>query len=53
MSTMERSVGFAKPYVVLVEGTIGYRGSSLGLCGLEEVYRINREEVTKEEWLQF
>ena len=25
----------------------------MGASGLEEIYRINRHEVTKEEWLNF
>ena len=41
------------PFGVPMEGNPRDRGSSMGLGGLEEVYRINEEEVTKEEWLQF
>ena len=50
MLTMERSVGDATPYGVPVEGNSGDRGSSMGLGGKAEVYRINGEEFTKEEW---
>ena len=50
---MERTVGAMTPSGVLAEETPGNRGSSMGLGGPEEFYQINREEVTKEEWLQF
>ena len=36
-----------------MEGTPRYRGSSVGLGEPEEIYWINEEKVTKEEWLQF
>ena len=41
------------PYGVPIEVTLGDKGSSVGLGGPKEVYQINGEEVTKEEWLQF
>ena len=41
------------PSGVPMEGNPGYRGISVGLGGPKELYRINREEVTKKEWLQF
>ena len=52
MSTMQRTVGAVTPSVVLVEGTLGDRGIFVGFGGPKEVYQINGEEVTKEEWLQ-
>ena len=52
MSTVERTVRVAKPSVVPMEGNPRNKGISMGLGGPLEVNRINREEVTKEEWLQ-
>ena len=45
---MERSVRAMTTFGVCVEGTLGDRGSSVGVGGPEEVYGINGEEVTKE-----
>ena len=45
---MERSVRATTTFGARVEGTPGDRGSSVGLGGPEEVYRIDGEEVTKE-----
>ena len=50
---MERSLGDATPFGVHVEGTLGDRGSYVGVGGPEVVYGINDEKITKEEWLQF
>ena len=47
---MERSVGAVTPSGVPVEGTPGDRGIYVGVGGPEEVYGINGEKLTKEEW---
>ena len=48
---MERSVRAATTSSVRVEGTPGDRGIFVGVGGPEEVYGINGEKLTKEEWL--
>ena len=53
LSTVERTMRAATPSSIRVEGTLGDRGSSVGLGGPDEVYQIDREELKKEEWLQF
>ena len=50
---MERSVGVVTPSGVPVEGNPRDRGSYVGVGGPEEIYRINGEEFTKEEWFHF
>ena len=45
---MEISVRAVTTSGVCVEGTLGDRGISVGVGGLEEVYGVNGEEVTKE-----
>ena len=51
--TVERPVGVTTPSGGPMERTLGDRGSSMGAGGPKEVYRINGEEVTKEEWFHF
>ena len=53
MSTVKRLTGVATPSGSPVEWTPGDRERFVGAGGPEEVYRINGEEVTKEEWLRF
>ena len=51
VSTVEKTVGATTPFGVPVEENPGDRGSSVGVGGPEEVYGINGEEVSKEDYL--
>ena len=51
VSTMERTLGATTPSGVLREENPKYRGSFVGIGGPEEIYQIDRNEVTKQEWL--
>ena len=50
---VERPVGARTPSGGPVERTRGDMRIYVGEGGPKEIYRINGEEVTKEEWLQF
>ena len=53
VSTMDKSVGATAPPGSPAKCTPKDRGNYVGVGGPKEVYQINGQEVTKEEWLWF
>ena len=50
---MGRPTEASNPVVTPNRGALEEKWRSMGVSILEEIYRINRHEVTKEEWLNF